>query len=125
MSNKHYIPYPVLENFCRHSSVEELSNNKAKKLFTYANALYVITGYASSGVSGYLWATACKVVPLKQYKGTLKPLNYNQSNIEVNEGLRDRGYAAQLFTYGTEHYVTLGTDTIFYPTPEGTQTSMF
>lgn len=125
MNNKHYIPYPVLEDFCIHSSVEELSNNKAKKLFTYANALYVITGFASSGATGYLWANACKVVPLKQYKGDLKPLNYNQSHIEVNAGLRDRGYAAQLFTYEGKQYVTLGTDTTFYPTPEGTQTSLF
>ena len=121
-----YIPKPILDYYCSVDSVQQLSKNTAKEIVTHANIQYVITGYAASGEAGHLWCWAKQVVPVQIYKGKLKPLQHNMHHVEVQQGKRERGYSAQLFTFEGKQYVTHESETIaFYPTESGVQLDLF
>lgn len=121
-----HLPRPTLDYYCKVSSVQELSENKAKEIVTHKNIKYVITGFCSSGEKGFISCSAKEVVPAIIYKGSLKPLSYAQCHVEVEKGNRERGYNAQLFKYDGKEYVTISGKTItFKPTDEGTQLEFF
>jgi hypothetical protein len=98
---------PKFEQMCKMNSCLELSEGKPpRELVTILNEQYIITGSCTE--KGTLKHIACwgnKVVPLKQYKGSIEPMPYYSHSHEVHEKRRERGYTGMLFTYKHKNYV--------------------
>lgn len=83
---------------------------------------YVITGFASSGLTGYIQAWGNEIVSIDFYSGKLKPLEYGDHN---NDDKRPIGYNGMLIRAEGKKVVMIGESITFIPNKENQQLSLF
>ncbi|MCL4639022.1 MAG: hypothetical protein M5Z89_08535 [Olivibacter sp.] len=113
---------------------EELRNKACAKQITegyvphtvfYRGDEYVATGSSSKLGLGNTVVFAYKVMPLNEYNGALKPLEYSSHFLAVGQGERDRSYEGMLTRHAKRKLVFVGEQIRFTKSDEGIQSSLF
>ncbi|MDH5828835.1 hypothetical protein [Sphingobacterium faecium] len=124
IENRLYLSKPLLNEMAGNSSVQELTENKATKIFTIKNRMYVVVAFCSSGAKGIHWVNVQECIPFHQFKGTTHV--YNERYDLARKGVKERGdYHGQLFSYKNKPYVFIGKMETVYPIQQAEQLDLF
>ena len=98
----------TLEWLGKQNSCSQLTEDRAKCVWTYRGRLYVPTGSCSSGAEGMITVWIQECVPADQYQGKENPMTYLERHHRVRKGEEWlRGYHFQKFTVKGQEYVFL------------------
>lgn len=122
IGDKIYLSKSILDTMAQFCSAQELSKNKASKIFTIAGKMYLCVGVSSTGANGVNWINVRECVPFSLFKGKTyvyadRIYNKDQSSDSSGNG--------QLFNFKGNTYVLLEHSKIFYPVLEPEQLTLF
>lgn len=124
IDNSLYLSESLLNEMAENTSAQELTDNKAKRIFIIKNKMYVVCGFCSSGAKGIHWVNLQECVPINQFKGATHV--YNERYDLVSNGVKERGdYEGQRFFFKNNPYVFIGKKKTVYPIQELEQLGLF